>query len=189
MFSFLTTVFHVFSSLIEFFHVGNFLHLDCFFPAILLGTSFLCYCNASATDLKEHFLFSEVFYPTLLPHICHNIASATDLRKFILSSRVFTLNLLFQHLAQPAFIKAPLGVGSSSFNVAGHPTDVWNTDSPDLFESHSVQQKVLAGRFYLCVKALRNTIWTFSKFWTCSLIATYIVKCMFWMKFLMISGL
>ena len=101
----------------------------------------------------------------------------------------FTLNLPFQHLAQPAFIKAPLGVGSSSFNVAGHPTDVWNTDSAYLFESHSVQQKVLAGRFYLCVKALRNTIWTFSKFWTCSLIATYIVNWMFWMKFLMISGL
>ena len=95
MFSFLTTVFHVFSSLIEFFHVGNFLHPDCFFPAILLGTSFLCYCNVSATDLKEHFLFSGVFYLTLLPHICHSIASATDLRKFILSSGVFYLKPSF----------------------------------------------------------------------------------------------
>ena len=27
-----------------------------------------------------------------------------------------------------------------------------------LFESHSIQQKVLVGRFYLCIKALRNTM-------------------------------
>ena len=45
-----------------------------------------------------------------------------------------------------------------------------------LFESHSVQQKLLLGRFYLCVKALRNTIATYSRFETHSLIAIYIVK-------------
>ena len=45
-----------------------------------------------------------------------------------------------------------------------------------LFESHSVQQKVLVGRFYLCVKALRNTISTSSRFWTHSLIAIWIVR-------------
>ena len=43
-----------------------------------------------------------------------------------------------------------------------------------LFESHNVQHKVLVGRFYLCVKALRITISTSSRFWTHSLIAIWI---------------
>ena len=45
-----------------------------------------------------------------------------------------------------------------------------------LFESHSVKQKVLVDRFYLCVKALRNTISTSSRFWTHNLKAIYNTK-------------
>ena len=48
-----TTVFRVFSLLIAFFHVTNFV-------AFLSGTSFLC-CTVSATDLRELFLLSGVF--------------------------------------------------------------------------------------------------------------------------------
>ena len=51
------------------FHFSNFLYCDCF----LSGTSFLCCCTASATDLREFFLLSGVFYLTLLPDICHNL--------------------------------------------------------------------------------------------------------------------
>ena len=44
-----------------------------------------------------------------------------------------------------------------------------------LFESHSVQQKVLVDRFYLYVKALQNSISTSSKFWTHYLIVICII--------------
>ena len=57
----------------------------------------LCYygcCTLSATDLREFFLLSGVFYLTRLPHICHNTASATDLRELFLLSDVFYLTLL-----------------------------------------------------------------------------------------------
>ena len=50
------------------------------------------------------------------------------------------------------------------------------TRPPCLFESQSAQLKVLVGRFYLCIKDLRNTISTSSRFWTHYLIAIYIVK-------------
>ena len=40
------------------------------------------------------------------------------------------------------------------------------TRSICLFESHSVQQKVSVGRFYLYVKVQRNTISTSYRFWT-----------------------
>ena len=38
-----------------------------------------------------------------------------------------------RHLAQPAFIKASLGAGSSSLKVAGPPTEVRNADPAYLF--------------------------------------------------------
>ena len=55
---------------------------------------FLCCCTANATDLRELFLFSGVFYLTLLSHICHSTWSATDLREFFLLSGVFYLTVL-----------------------------------------------------------------------------------------------
>ena len=55
---------------------------------------FLCCCTANATDLRELFLFSGVFYLTLLSHICHSTGSATDLREFFLLSGVFYLTVL-----------------------------------------------------------------------------------------------
>ena len=65
-----TTVFRVFSLLIAFFHVTN-------FAAFLSGTSFLCFCTASGTDLWELFLLSGVFYLTLLRNIWHNLFLST----------------------------------------------------------------------------------------------------------------
>ena len=59
----------------------------------------LCCCTASATDLRELFLGSGVFYLTLLPRICHSTASATDLRELFSLSGVlyFTLRLDIWH--------------------------------------------------------------------------------------------
>ena len=118
--------FSVFSLLIVFFHVTNFLCTDCFFAAFFSSTSFLCCCSASPKGLRELFLPSSVFYPTLLPHICHNTANATDLREIFLPSGVFYLRLLpdMLHngmLDQPA-IKASLGYGSFSLKLQSLPT-------------------------------------------------------------------
>ena len=46
--------------LIAFFHVTN-----C--AAFLSYTPFLCHCTANATDVRELFLISDVFYLTLFP--------------------------------------------------------------------------------------------------------------------------
>ena len=54
-----TTVFRVFSLLIAFFHVTNFV-------AFLSGTSLLCCCTVSATDLRGLFFYSQAFF-TLNP--------------------------------------------------------------------------------------------------------------------------
>ena len=61
-----TTFWGVILLLITLFHVTN-------FAAFMLGTSFLCCCTASATDLSELFLLSGVFYLTLLPDIWQNL--------------------------------------------------------------------------------------------------------------------
>ena len=47
-----------------------------------------------------------------------------------------------------------------------------------LLESHSVQQKVLFGRFFSRAKAIRNTISAFGRFWIYNLIHICIVMCM-----------
>ena len=53
------------------------------------------------------------------------------------------------------------------WRLRGHPLRFEiQTRSVCLFESHSVQQKVLVGRFYLCIKAIQNTISTCFRFWT-----------------------
>ena len=132
-FHFFTADFHyifwLFSLLITFFHVTNFLYHDCFFCCFFIRYFILCCCTMSATNLGEVFPLSGIFYLTLLPHICHSNASATDLRELSLPSDIFTLQSL-RHLAHPAFIK----VGNSfSLKVAGPPTEVPNTDSVHLF--------------------------------------------------------
>ena len=124
------------------FHFTNFFYRDCF----LSGTSFLCCCTASATDLRE---LSRVFYFTLLPGILHNM----------LLSR-----LLLEPIVLPWRLQGlPLWLETQTRSIC-------------LFESRSVQQKVFVGRFYLRVKTLRNTISTSSRFWTHYLIAICTIK-------------
>ena len=72
-----------------------------------------------------------------------------DLREifFFLPLGVFLPYTLSQHLAQPAFIKASLGAGSSSMKVAGPLTEVRNRSGASVCLNHTgVLQKVLVGR-------------------------------------------
>ena len=181
MFLFFTTVFWEFSLLNAIFQVIIFLHLDCFFRWIFLSdTPFLCCYTTSATDLRKPSLPSGVFYLTLLSHICHDTTSATDLRQIFLPPEVFCFTFLYDiwhndMLLQPAY-KDFLEADNFSLKLQDLPTLIPFKTKPwyiCLFESHSVQQKVLLGRLYLCFKALKNTISIFSRFWTNSLIATY----------------
>ena len=89
----------------ECFHFTNFLYRDW----VLSGTSFLRCCTASATNLRELFLLSIVFYLTLLPNIRYNL-------------------LFYQ-----AF---PWADSYTWKVVVGSPTE---TQSICLFKSHSVQ--------------------------------------------------
>ena len=117
----------------------------------LSGTLFLCCCTASATVLRELFLTHRRFLPDT-------------------SSR---------SLKQPAFIEAFLGVGSFPWKFQALSLRFETQTQPiSLFESQTAQQKLLVGRFYRCVKVLRNTISNSPRFWTYSVITTYIVRCM-----------
>ena len=80
--------------LIVSFHVTNFLYPDSFFAAFFSGTFFLCCCTAGATDLRELFLLSGVFYLTLNSLIFHSTARATDLIDLFLLPGAFYLKLI-----------------------------------------------------------------------------------------------
>ena len=70
----------------------------------------------------------------------------------------FTLRSFFLTLL-PAFIKASLELEVQPWRLQVLPLRFEKQTRPTcLFESHSIQQKVLVGRFHLCIKALRNTI-------------------------------
>ena len=86
-----------------------------------------CYSfTASATDLRECFLLSGVFHFTVFPDICHNL-------------------LLLRLPWEPTILPWRLQDLPLRFET--------QTRLICLFESHSVQQKVLVGRFYLRVTA------------------------------------
>ena len=138
----------MFSLLIAFFHAVNFLYPHCFFAAFLSGTSSCVvvlrvlqiwesffypqafftlhssrhlHSNASARDLREVILPSDISYLTLLPHICHSTASATDFRGLFVALGIFYLTLFpdIWHNSvfhQPAF-KGSLAASSSSLKL------------------------------------------------------------------------
>ena len=98
------------------------------------STSFLCCCKVSATDMREIFLLSGFFYT------------------------LFSSYSPSRDLAQPAFIKASLGTGTSSLKVAGPPTKVRSRSSASVCLNHSVQLKILVGKLDLCVKPSEHYI-------------------------------
>ena len=89
----------------------------------------------------------------------------------------FLLHTPFWHLAQPAFIKASLEPAVQPWMLQGLSLKFKTQNQPIcLFESHSILQKVLVGRFYLCIKTLQNTIQTSFRFWTRYLITICTLK-------------
>ena len=162
-----------------FFQPNRHFFMSAFFTLTAFCCSFVKYfilscCTASATDLRELFLLSGIFYLTFFPHICHSTTSAMDFRELFLPSGIFYLTLL-PNMWHNNFYWA--FSGSWQFFLEGCRTSQLGLKHRPgvffvfLFESHSFQQKVLlVGRFYLCV-TLRNTVAT------CLLIATWIIKC------------
>ena len=92
-----------------------------------------------------NFLYRECFL-SRTSFLCCGTRECYGFERAFFTLRFFLSYTLSRHLAQPAFIKA-------SLEQASPPTEVRNTDLPiSLFESHSVQQNVLVGRFYLCIR-------------------------------------
>ena len=150
-----------------------------FFITISLGVSI---SPLIFTDLRKLFLFSCNFYLTLLPHICHRTASATDLRELSCSQAFFTLHS--GHLAQRdvashcIYHGFPRSRAVLLWRLQGLPLRFQTQTRPIcLFESYNGQQNVLVGRFYLCAKALGNTISPSSRFWTRYFIFGLKLKC------------
>ena len=124
------------------------LYPDCF---LLLSCQVLHFCVIVPECYRferTFFLLSGVFYLILLPETWYLLLSRLPWELTVLPWRLQGLPLRFGIQTRPIC----------------------------LFELHSVQQKVLFSRFYLYVKALRNTISTSSRFWTHSLIVICIVK-------------
>ena len=113
--------------------------------------------------------FVRYFIFVLLYRECYGFEKAFSTpRRFLLYTP--------SHLAQHAFTKVSLGPAVLPLRLQGFPLRYETQSQPIcLSESHSLQQKVLVGRFYLCIKALRNTMSTSSRFWTHYLIAIFIV--------------
>ena len=107
------------------------------FYCVLSGSSFCCCCcTANATDLREHFLPSGIFHLTLLPPIRCKYHHNLVLSRF------------------------PWELVSFPWRLQGLPQSYKTQKWPIcLFESHSVQQKLLLGRFYLRVKASGGTLY------------------------------
>ena len=85
--------------------------------------------------MREIFLLPGVFCLTLLSYISHSTASATNVKDIFFTLRRFLPYTPSRNLAQPAFINASLGTGSSSSKVAGPPTEIQKTDLAHMFVS------------------------------------------------------
>ena len=95
----------------------------------LSGTWLLCCYATNAKDLGVLWAFFAL-HP--FPHLPQNRECYRFERAF-LTLRRFLPYIPSRHLAQPSFIKAFLGAGSSSLKVAGPPTKVRNTHPAHLF--------------------------------------------------------
>ena len=139
----------MFSLLIAFVHFTNFrVFHHCFFRCFFFTTDFY-YC------------FSGVF---ISPTFFTITFFLRERESFFNSRAFFTLHSFpnFHSLLLSRFHWEPAVLPRSLHGLQLR----FRTQTPliGLFELHSVQQKVLVGRFYLCVKALRNTISTPSRF-------------------------
>ena len=128
---------------------------------------------------ERFFLLLGVFYLTLLPYIHQSTVSAMDFRVNSLLSGIFYLPLLPDISYNLLLSRFPWEPAVLPWRLLGLPLALEIQNQPICwFESYSVTQKMLVVRLYLSIKALRNTISTFSRFWIHYLIAICIVKCM-----------
>ena len=141
--------FRVFSLLIAFVHFitvlsGVFIYHWFYyrFSSVLISRTFFTvtvFCYFVFVLLyRKHFGFESVFF---------------NLKRFL-------PDILSQHLAQLAFIKASLGPVVEPWSLQGLPMR-FETQSRSicLLKSHSVQQKVLADRFYLCIRGCNKLLY------------------------------
>ena len=135
----------------------------CFFTCFLFHHQF-SYCFLSVF-ISLTFFTVTVFCPVLY-FFYWSTTKATDLRVFF-NLRPFLPYSPSRHLAQPPFIKAFLEPAVQPWRFQGLSMRFKTQIRPVcLYESLSVQQKVLDGRFYLYIKDLQNTLTASSRFWT-----------------------
>ena len=160
------------------FHVTSFT-----WAAFMSGISFLCPPTLPELLCVRYCVF--VFHHFYLSCFCLWYSVFVLLYpKYYGTERAFLPSVVFYLTLLPTFgastvaiLQVQLDVASTFFYQGCRASET-QTRPICLFGSHSVQWKVLLHRFYLCVKALQNTISTSSRFWTHSLIATYILKSM-----------
>ena len=144
---------------------------NCFFTVIVF-----CQALRFSVAVPQVLRISESFFTSFLT--LHFLPHFPQYREYYGNERAFfTLRNYLPYnpsynLAQPAIIKASLGPAVLHWSLQDLPLRFETQIRPIcLLESNSTQQKLSVGRFYLCIKALPNTISTSSRFWTHCLIA------------------
>ena len=118
-----------------------------------------------------NFLYHDCFLSGT-PFLCCCTVSATDLGEFFYSQAFFTFHS-FPTFGTTCFYQGFPGSRQPEGLLLRFKTQ---TQPICLFGSYSDQQKVYFVRFCLCVKALRNIISIFSRFWAHYLITICVVK-------------
>ena len=90
---------------------------------------------------------------SLFLHFCCCYRECYGFETAFLILKRYLLYTPSQHLAQTGFIKASLGLTVQPSRLKGSPPRFEKQTRPIcLFKSHSVWQKILLTRFYLCVR-------------------------------------
>ena len=159
--------------------------VDCIFhftnPRVFHHCFFRCfYFTTDFTIVFRVFVSPTFFTVTVFCQVCcFGVVALRVLRtweSFLYSQTFFTLHS-FPTFGTTCFYQDFPGASRSALKVARPPLMFEiQIQLICLFKSHSVQQKVVVGRLYLCIKALRRSISTSSRFWTDYLIVICIVK-------------
>ena len=151
----------------------NQLYLSCFVSTNFTWAALCQVFRFCFSSFLPELLLSQVFrFCVAVPQMLRNWES------------LFTLSRFLLYTPSPNLVQAPLPFSRynwmlhqpSFFKVAGPPK---HRPGPSVCLDHTVfSERYYPVRFYLRVKALQSTISTSSRFWTHSLIATYILKSM-----------
>ena len=151
----------------------------CFFVRYFLFVLLYCESYAFQRAFSAQAFFTLHSFPTFA-----TVLQVLQIRERLFYSQVFftlhsfpTFDIIgcFTNLLSRVHWELTVFPWCFSASQLGFKIQTWFTKC---FESPSVQQKVLLGRFYLWVKTLRMIILTSSGFWIHSLTAAYNVRCM-----------